>query len=414
MLIDGLKLTEYGKVVNTKVESGETLPSVADEGADFILTAAYDVYTPGMYYYMNAEWHKVGAVEFSFDNADFETAQVGNVVIVTIDYTKVASRTYVNDVVANLPVRTYVDGQDAATLASAKSYTDSAVQGVVQKTYVDAQDAATLASANSHADTAAANAQQAAQAYADAIAQQLDPKASVRLATTADITLSGAQTIDGRAVADGDRILVKNQNDGTKNGIYIASTSGSWARATDANTSSKVTTGLTTTAEDGDSNAGTTWLLVTKNVTLGTSSLSFTLFGQSVAVDNVTLNKVNNTLSINAAYTPYDIASCVLGMPNPGAASARLNIVRSFKLPAGLSGSKITSEVAATADAVFLILKNGTQIGAFTFAAGAVNATVSFASAITFAVGDKLTIMSPDTQDATLSDVTFTFMGNLQ
>lgn len=386
MLIDGLKLTEFGKVVNTKVESGETLPSVADEGADFILTAAYDVYTPGMYYYMNAEWHKVGAVEFSFDNADFETAQVGNVVIVTIDYTKVASRTYVDDVVANLPVRTYVDEQDAATLASA----------------------------NAHADTASANAQQAAQAYADAIAQQLDPKASVRLATTEDITLSGAQTIDGRAVADGDRILVKNQNDGTKNGIYIASTSGAWARAIDANTSSKVTTGLTTTAEDGDSNASTTWLLVTKNVTLGTSSLNFTLFGQSVAVDNVTLNKVNNVLSINAAYTPYDIASCVIGMPNPGSASTRLNIVRSFKLPAGLSGSKITAETAATADAVFLILKNGTQIGAFTFAAGAVNATVSFASAITFAVGDKLTIMSPDTQDVTLADVTFTFMGNLQ
>ena len=386
MLIDGLQLTEFGPVTNTKVESGETLPSVADEGADFILTTAYDVYTPGLYYYLNAEWHKVGAVEFSFDDADFETATVGNVVIVTIDYTKVASRQYVNDVIANLPVRTYVDDQDAATLASA----------------------------NAHADTAAANAQQAAQAYADAIAQQLDPKASVRLATTADITLSGDQTIDGRTVADGDRILVKNQNDATKNGIYIASTSGAWARSTDANTSSKVTTGLTTTVEDGDSNASTTWLLVTKNVTLGTSGLSFTLFGQSVAVDNVTISKVNNTLSINSAYTPYDIASCVLGMPNPGAASARLNIVRSFKLPAGLSGSKITAEVAATDDSVFVILKNGVQIGAFTFAAGAVNATVSFASAITFAVGDKLTIMSPDTQDATLSDVTFTFMGNLQ
>lgn len=386
MLIDGLKLTEFGKVANTKVESGETLPSVADEGADFILTTAYDVYTPGMYYYMNAEWHKVGAVEFNFDDADFETATVGNVVIVTLDYTKVASRQYVNDVIANLPVRTYVDDQDAVTLASA----------------------------NAHADTAAANAQQAAQAYADAIAQQLDPKASVRLATTEDITLSGGQTIDGRAVADGDRILVKNQNDGTKNGIYIASTSGAWARATDANTSSKVTTGLTTTVEDGDANASTTWLLVTKNVTLGTSSLNFTLFGQSVAVDNVTINKVNNVLSLNATYTPYDVGSCVLGLPNPGAASARLNVVRSFKLPAGLAGSRITAEVAATAEAVFLILKNGVQIGAFTFAAGSVNATVAFASQITFAPGDKLTIMSPDTQDATLADVAFTFMGNLQ
>jgi len=45
-------------------------------------------------------------------------------------------------------------------------------------------------------------------------------KAPVRVGTTANITLSAAQTIDGVAVVADDRVLVKDQTDGTENGIY--------------------------------------------------------------------------------------------------------------------------------------------------------------------------------------------------
>jgi hypothetical protein len=57
-------------------------------------------------------------------------------------------------------------------------------------------------------------------------------KAPCRVATTANITLSGEQTIDGIAVVDGDRVLVKDQDTQTENGIYVASTGG-WSRALD-------------------------------------------------------------------------------------------------------------------------------------------------------------------------------------
>lgn len=57
-------------------------------------------------------------------------------------------------------------------------------------------------------------------------------KASCRAATTANITLSGTQTIDGVALIDGDRVLVKNQTAGANNGIYDVS-SGGWTRAID-------------------------------------------------------------------------------------------------------------------------------------------------------------------------------------
>ena len=59
-------------------------------------------------------------------------------------------------------------------------------------------------------------------------------KAPCRAATTAAITLSGEQTIDGIAIVAGDRVLVKNQSTSSENGVYIAST-GAWSRALDFN-----------------------------------------------------------------------------------------------------------------------------------------------------------------------------------
>ena len=57
-------------------------------------------------------------------------------------------------------------------------------------------------------------------------------KAHCRVATTANISLSGLQTIDGVSLIEGDRVLVKNQTAGANNGIYDVS-SGAWTRATD-------------------------------------------------------------------------------------------------------------------------------------------------------------------------------------
>ena len=57
-------------------------------------------------------------------------------------------------------------------------------------------------------------------------------KLSCRVATTANITLSGTQTIDSIAVSENERVLVKDQSTKSENGIYICS-SGGWFRSTD-------------------------------------------------------------------------------------------------------------------------------------------------------------------------------------
>lgn len=102
-----------------------------------------------------------------------------------------------------------------------------------------------------------------------------DYKQSVRLATIASITLSGLQSVDGVAVADGDRVLVKNQATASQNGIYIAG-AGVWNRSEDCDENAEVTSALTVSVEMGAAQADTVWQLVTDApIALGTSALTF-------------------------------------------------------------------------------------------------------------------------------------------
>lgn len=108
----------------------------------------------------------------------------------------------------------------------------------------------------------------------------LAPKQSVRAATTANITLSGAQTIDGISIIAGDRVLVKNQSTASANGIYVCA-SGAWTRATDADTSAAIRAAFLF-VEEGTVNADKLFNLVTDNITLGTTALVFSPYGSTI------------------------------------------------------------------------------------------------------------------------------------
>ncbi|MFJ2323758.1 phage tail protein [Pseudomonas sp. NPDC087817] len=104
---------------------------------------------------------------------------------------------------------------------------------------------------------------------------KLDGKQSVRVAATTNIVLSGAQQIDSVAVIAGDRVLLPNQTLAKDNGLWIVA-NGDWVRATDANSSAKVTPGLTVMVEEGTANGDSLWHLTTNApITLGTTALNF-------------------------------------------------------------------------------------------------------------------------------------------
>jgi len=142
----------------------------------------------------------------------------------------------------------------------------------------------------------------ATKSYVDGVAQGLDVKKSVRAATTASITLSNTQTIDGVALSAGDRVLVKNQSTGSQNGIYDVVSGGSWTRSTDADSSAEVTAGMFVFVEEGTSNADTGWVMSNDGaVTLGTTALTFTQFSTAGSITAGTgLTKTGNTLDVGA------------------------------------------------------------------------------------------------------------------
>lgn len=141
----------------------------------------------------------------------------------------------------------------------------------------------------------------ASKGYVDAVKTGLDVKDSCRAATTANITLSGTQTIDGVAVIAGDRVLVKNQSTASGNGIYVAA-AGAWSRASDADNSpsGEVTAGMFTFVEEGTTNADTGWVLTTNGtITLGSTSLTFAQFSQAGTITaGAGLTQTGSTLDV--------------------------------------------------------------------------------------------------------------------
>ncbi len=104
-------------------------------------------------------------------------------------------------------------------------------------------------------------------------------KPEVVAATTAAITLSGTQTIDGVALSAGQRVLVKDQASAPTNGIYVVA-AGAWSRATDLDEASEFTNGVAVTVEQGTTNGDRAFVMATDGtVTVGTTALSWVALG---------------------------------------------------------------------------------------------------------------------------------------
>ena len=136
--------------------------------------------------------------------------------------------------------------------------------------------------------------------FVESTAQGLDVKDSVKVATTANITLSGTQTIDGVAVSADERVLVKDQSTASQNGLYLCK-AGAWQRTTDLAAGDDAA-GMFTFVEQGSVNADNGFVCTSNkgSAVVGTNNLTFAQFsgaGQITTSDG--LQKTGNTISVD-------------------------------------------------------------------------------------------------------------------
>jgi len=177
--------------------------------------------------------------------------------------------------------------------------------------------------------------------YVDSVANGLDVKASVRVATTADLSATynnsngtltananAAISIDGVSLSLNDRVLVKDQSDAVQNGFYKVTTVGSGSaafvltRTPDANEASEITGGAFTFVEEGTANADNGYVATHNGTpTLGTDDITFDQFsgagqisaGNGLTKTGNTIDAVGTANRISVSANAIDIASTYVG-----------------------------------------------------------------------------------------------------
>jgi Major tropism determinant N-terminal domain len=144
--------------------------------------------------------------------------------------------------------------------------------------------------------------------YVDAAVNNVNIHESVVAATTTNVSLASGphnnEVLDGVTLSTGNRILIKNQNTASQNGIYIVNGSGSPTRATDYDAAGEVSAGDFIFVQGGTVNANTGWVQTSVVNTVGTDSITFTQFsGAGTYLAGTGLSLTGNTFAIDTATT---------------------------------------------------------------------------------------------------------------
>lgn len=159
----------------------------------------------------------------------------------------------------------------------------------------------------------------------DAAIDGVQRKASVKVSTTANITLSGEQTIDG-VLTSANRVLVKSQSTQSENGIYV-SAAGAWSRATDANSSAELNHAIVS-VESGTADGNKAYEQTTDNPNIG--------------VDNIIWNQTYGAGTYVADETSLTLAGAIFSIKDDGVTTAKI-------LDANVTVDKLATDSVSTA-----------------------------------------------------------------
>ena len=260
-----LKLSSYldlqeNELRNAVIHVLPSAPASPTEGQIY-----YNSSTKVVNVYNGTAWEAVGALDSISGTAPIQVSVVNGVATVSIDAADSDSAGSMSSAHYNM-LADATDSNTAGKLVKRDANGDFSTRDISARMV-------TLSGTTTNATDAATK------SYVDSVAQGLDVKESVHVATTANLaSLSGLLTIDGHTIEAGQRVLVKNQTTGSENGIYVAA-SGAWSRADDFDGTPTVDTGAFAFVEYGTTNGGTGWVLTTTGtITIGTTALAFSQF----------------------------------------------------------------------------------------------------------------------------------------
>ena len=189
----------------------------------------------------------------------------------------------------------------------------------------------------------------ATKAYVDSVANGLDVKDSVRVATTGALpavtynngagtltaNANGALSIDGVTLSTNDRVLVKDQGGATshvQNGIYkVTSTGGAGSnfvltRAPDADTAAELTGGTFFFVEEGTANADNGYVATHNGTpTFNSTQIAFAQFSGAGQIGaGAAITKTGNTLDVAVDDSSIEISSDALRVKASGISNAML------------------------------------------------------------------------------------------
>ena len=173
----------------------------------------------------------------------------------------------------------------------------------------------------------------ATKAYVDSVANGLDVKASVKVASTANVAgtynnangtitagSNGAISIDGVTPSANDRVLLKNQTDATENGLYLVTTVGDGStayvltRTPDADAAAEITGGAFVFVEQGTANADNGYVFTHNGTpTLGTTDITVEQFSGAGQISaGAALTKTGNQLDVAVDDSTIEVSSDAL------------------------------------------------------------------------------------------------------